>query len=248
LATSNNFVLSVQPAPLTVTENSFKRSYGATNPVLTGSITGLQAGDSITASFTTAATTNSPVGVYPIAFTLSDPGSRLGDYVVLTNQGTLTVTQAVLVAKADDRSRAYGQPNPAFTISYQGFVNGESANVLDVLPSATALATNTSAPGTYPITATGGSDDNYTVSRVNGTLTITAPGPVTIGAVGFVVAGRLRITGTGDANVNYRIVASADLISWVEIGRALTDGSGAFEYEDQAAGNFPARYYRVAMP
>ena len=172
----------------------------------------------------------------------------LGNYVVVTNQGALIVTQAVLIAKADDKSRAYGQPNPVFTISYEGFVNGENTNVLDELPTVTSAATNSSAPGSYPITTAGGSDDNYAMSTVNGTLTVTAPGPVTIRAVAFMATGNLRIAGTGDANVNYKIEASSNLASWTEIGRALADESGAFEYVDEVAGNYPARYYRVAMP
>ena len=92
LSASNSFILIVNPATLTVTENSVSRVVGALNPALTGSITGLQSGDLITANFWSPATTNSPAGGYPIEFTLSDPGSKLGNYIVTTNNGTLTVT------------------------------------------------------------------------------------------------------------------------------------------------------------
>src|SRR6185369_2008832 len=108
LIASNSFVLAVNPQPLTVTENSSSRGYGATNPVLTGSVVGLQAGDNITASFTTTATTNSPVGAYPITFTFSDPGGKLGNYVITTNNGTLTVTNALLTVTANSTNKIYG--------------------------------------------------------------------------------------------------------------------------------------------
>lgn len=108
LTASNSFLLAVNPASLAVTANSASRRHGATNPVLTGSVVGLQAGDNITASFSTTANTNSPVGNYPVAVTLSDPGGKLGNYVVTTNNGTLTVTNALLtVAAAADGSGAF---------------------------------------------------------------------------------------------------------------------------------------------
>jgi hypothetical protein len=154
----------------------------------------------------------------------------------------------VLVATAVDVSRAYGQPNPAFTISYSGFVNGEGTNVLDVLPSAISTATNTSPTGNYVIAVTGGADDNYLVTTVNGTLTVTASGPVTITSVEFVDAASLRIAGTGDANVAYRVEASSDLLNWTEIGTAPSDEAGVFEFLDAEAGGFTARFYRVALP
>jgi hypothetical protein len=43
--------------------------------------------------------------------------------------GTLTVTKATLTVTADDATRAYGAANPAFTVSYAGFVNSDDTNV-----------------------------------------------------------------------------------------------------------------------
>ena len=70
--------------------------YGAANPALTGTITGLQNDDPITASYTTSAAAASDVGGYPIVATLSDPAKTLGNYTVTLNTGTLTVTPAPL--------------------------------------------------------------------------------------------------------------------------------------------------------
>ena len=191
--------------------------------------------------------TNAVVGSYPITAT-NALGNGLSNYVIGYSNGTLTVTQVVLVAAADNKGRVYGQPNPVFTISYAGFVNGEGTNVLDVLAGASSTATNTTAPGNYPITTVGGTDNNYVFNRTNGTLTITAPGPVTITTVEFLDAVNLRIAGTGDANVSYKIQASSDLSGWTEIGTAVADGAGTFEFVDGATAGFTTRYYRVAMP
>jgi len=47
----------VTTAPLTVTANNFTRPQGATNPVFTGNIVGIQNGDNITANYASSATT-----------------------------------------------------------------------------------------------------------------------------------------------------------------------------------------------
>jgi hypothetical protein len=241
-------VLTVNPASLMVTASNHSRSYGMANPPLSGSMVGLQPGDDITASFTTTATTNSPQGAYSISFTLTDPGGKLGNYVVTTNNGTLSVTSAVLTATADNQSRAYGQANPALSIRYEGLVNGEDTNVIDVLPVAATPATNTSAPGTYTIAPSGGADDNYLFVHVDGTLVITPPGPVTITSVLLLDIARLQINGVGDVNVTYTVQESSDLAVWEALGTTTTDGAGAFEYVDGTAGAASHRFYRVALP
>jgi hypothetical protein len=88
----SNGVLAVTPAPLTVTASNATRLFGASNPVFTGSIVGLENGDNITAAYSCSAATNSPAGSYPIVPALLDPADRLGNYSVTTNDGTLTVS------------------------------------------------------------------------------------------------------------------------------------------------------------
>src|SRR4029077_16184521 len=49
------------------------------------------------------------VGLYPIVAGLNDPNGKLGNYVVVTNNGVLTVTNALLSVGATNRSKVYGQ-------------------------------------------------------------------------------------------------------------------------------------------
>src|SRR5208337_308436 len=128
--TTNNGTLTVSAASLTVSADNQSRLYGAANPVLTGSLVGLQNGDNITASYGSSATAGSGVGSYSIVPGLMDPNGRLGNYNVTTNNGTLTVSPAALMGQADNKSRGYGATNPVFTVSYSGFVNGEDAGVV----------------------------------------------------------------------------------------------------------------------
>ena len=86
--------LTVTAAPLTVTANNASMTYGGTVPTLAGSLGGVVNGDSITASYTTTATSSTPVGTYPITPVLNDPNSRLVNYSVNSTSGTLTINKA----------------------------------------------------------------------------------------------------------------------------------------------------------
>ena len=161
-----------QQAQLVVTAINAGRFYGDPNPEFTGTITGLRSGDTITAVYTTVADPTSAVGSYIIVPTLIDPDHQLGNYTVVINNGTLTVTPAPLSIVADDASRAAGQPNPTFTGTISGLKNGDAITATQDSP-----ATVGSQAGTYPIVPTvkdaSGNIGNYSVSISNGTLTIT---------------------------------------------------------------------------
>jgi len=61
---------------LVVTADNQSRVYGVANPVLTGTLSGLQNGDPITDNYTCAATVTSSVGGYAIVPSLVDPGGN----------------------------------------------------------------------------------------------------------------------------------------------------------------------------
>ncbi len=171
--------LTVTPAPLTVTVNNVSRQYGAANPTFTGTLTGVVSGDTILVSYSTTATSASPVGTYPITATLTPTGSTsLSNYAITNTPGTLTITPAPLTVTVNNATRQYGQPNPSFSSTTSGTLNGD---VLTITYSTTA--TITSPVGTYPINATvsGPGSGNYTITVVPGTLTVTsAPLTVTV--------------------------------------------------------------------
>jgi hypothetical protein len=99
---ANNYSFGFAPGQLTITQAALtlvvdnkSKLLNAPNPPLTGTLTGVVAGDDITASYSTTAVTNSPVGTHPITGTLNDPHGRLGNYTVSNTPGTLTITYAV---------------------------------------------------------------------------------------------------------------------------------------------------------
>ncbi|WP_409513311.1 MBG domain-containing protein [Edaphobacter aggregans] len=162
-----NGTLTVGQATLTVTAGNASRAYGAPNPVLTASGSGVQNGDSFTYTATTAAVPSSPLGTYSIVPAVT--GANLGNYNVVYVDGTLTVGQATLTVTAGNASRAYGAPNPVLTASGSGVQNGDSFTY-----TATTAAVPSSPLGTYSIVpaVTGANLGNYNVVYVNGTLTV----------------------------------------------------------------------------
>lgn len=158
---------------LVVTPLNAARFYGDANPVFSGIVTGLAKGDTITVTYSSAATSTSAVGDYQIVATLNDPDHHLANYVVTVNSGTLSVAPAPLAIVADDLTRGQNQPNPtSFTGKVTGVKNGEA-----ITASFDSSAVSGSAPGTYAIVSTLKADPatlkNYAVTVSDGTLTIT---------------------------------------------------------------------------
>jgi len=149
---TNSVTLVVLQAPLSVVVNDATRQYGLTNPVFTGVITGLQNGDNITAAYSCGANSASPSGTYPIMANLVDPGNRLPDYQVSTNNGTLTI-----LAPVPPVFQTAIQSNNTFIFSWSALV-GETYQVQTNADLAAATWTNWGSP----VLAT-----NVTVSLTN---------------------------------------------------------------------------------
>ncbi|RFM29087.1 MBG domain-containing protein [Deminuibacter soli] len=123
-------------------------------------------------------------------YVITPAGISSGNYAISFANGTLTIGKAILTATANDKARCYGAANPAFTIGYSGFVQGETTAVLSSLPVAASAADAKSAAGDYAITVTGGAANNYTISYVNGTLTVHATPSSSIAAsLGTILCG-----------------------------------------------------------
>jgi hypothetical protein len=171
----NNGVLTITKAMLnvTVTPDNKTKVYGAPLPPLTATYSGFVNGDT-PASLTqpvllsTTATAASPVGAYPITAT----GSGNANYSLAFNTGTLTITPAPLVVIADDKIKTYGAALPVFTATYNGLVNGDTLTKLAQPVTFATTATASSATGNYPISITGGSDPNYSLTFNSGTLVV----------------------------------------------------------------------------
>ncbi len=136
--------------------------------------------------------------------------------------GALTVTPAPLTITANNLTRLYDQVNPPLTASYGGFVNGDTSANLTTAPTLSTTATTSSAVGSYPITATGAVDPNYTISYVAGTLTVSVTANSSVYLTNATAAGALTLSGNAqltlpgvvfvDSNSTSAISASGNAI------------------------------------
>ncbi len=166
--------LTITKATLTATADDKNREYGEANPALTISYSGFKNSEDKNVIDTEPVASTLAVGTTNAGTaTISLTGGSDNNYDIVTEDGTLTITQANLTATVSDESREYGEANPTFTIGYTGFKNGEDKSVIDTEPVASTLAVDDTNAGTITISLTGGSDNNYTFTRVDGTLTIT---------------------------------------------------------------------------
>jgi hypothetical protein len=171
-AANATVTLTVNKAPLTVTPSPASKVYGTANAAFTGSITGLVAGDIITATYASGATTTTPVGVYSsgldvIAATLSDPGNKLGDYTLTQNVGTLTITQATAVLTwSNPAPIAYGTPLSSTQLNATS--GGVAGTFVYTPPAGTVLPA-----GSQSLSVTFTPTDTADYSSQNATVTLT---------------------------------------------------------------------------
>ncbi len=247
LVVNDSVPLHVSPAPLTITAENKTKIYGAANPVLTATYSGLvndetpgDLDDPVILS--TSATSESPVGGYPITAS----GAADTNYTITHANGTLTVDPAPLIITAENKSKVEGQPNPPLTASYNSFVNGETPSSLDNPVILATTASLDSAPGPYPITASGAADANYQISFVAGTLTVEANArfvPLELGE-----GNRVTLQVAGHPSREYRVQVSPDLESWEDLTVITTDASGAGTFIESSDPPPGSRYFRILWP
>ncbi len=186
---------------------------GGTVPqgTITFSVNGGTSVCTVTGTFSGTVTCTLPAGTglgvsggpYPVTITFT------GNYPTQTTTTTLTITPAPITELVNNKTKVYLAANPTLDGTTNGLTTQSGSIVNGVgtdrfLINYSTTATQTSTPGTYPITATvtpqGTTDPaNYTVKNTPGTLTITTasiggfPGTGTGGTGGTGTGG----TGTG---------------------------------------------------
>jgi hypothetical protein len=166
-----NGAYTIHPAPLGITAVNQTMNYGGAVPALTVSYSGFVNGDKSTnltspPITTTTATSSSAAGSYPITVS----GAVDPNYTITYNPGTLTINPVLLQVTANAQTKKFGAPDPAFTYTASGFLNGDNTSIFSGNLSR-AAGENV---GTYPITvgslSAGG---NYNIHFTGSLLTIT---------------------------------------------------------------------------
>ncbi|HEX8146804.1 MAG TPA: MBG domain-containing protein [Pyrinomonadaceae bacterium] len=164
------------------------------------------------------------------------------NYTPSTADVTVNVLPAPLTVRADDKSRALGAPDPPFTATYTGFVNGDGPGSLSGALAFNTTATPASPVGNYPIIPSGVSSTNYQITFADGTLSVGFAVCVDYDQAherqsGSTIPVRLRLCDASGANQSSSSVA----VQAVSVVNAVTSAPQTLD----AAGNAnPGHYFR----
>jgi mucin-19 len=191
-----------------VTPSAGSKTYGDTDPPLSGTVSGFVAADGVTATYSRTAGETVAGSPYTISATLS-PAAALGNYSIDYKTASFTITPAPLTVTPDDVTKTYGQP-----ATLTGKITGQKSSEIFTATYASdgAAATAPVGTGSYPITVaevTGTTSANYTVVKIVGTLTVTKA-PLSIKA-----DNQTRLYGQADPTL-------AGAISGLQNGDAIT--------------------------
>ncbi|WP_460546596.1 MBG domain-containing protein, partial [Hymenobacter frigidus] len=121
--------------------------------------------------------------------------------------GTLTITRAPLAVAANNQTKIYGAVNPSFTGTLTGVKNGDA-----ITGTYTTTATQTSNVGTYAIVAdvnaTAAILANYTLTKTNGTLTITPQTGNPVASTYYTGSSFFWTTGPNSSTATLNLVAT----------------------------------------
>jgi hypothetical protein len=243
--------LVIAPAPLTITAAANTKSYdGTTNAATVPTVTGLQGFDTVTGLTETYDTKNVGTGktLTVSTYTVND-GNAGANYTVSTVSSSAgEIDPATLTVTANDKSKMCGQPNPALTASYSGFIGGEDTNVLTSPAVLITTATINSTAGTYPITASGAAAANYTVSYDNGTLTVVQAPQLSYACINVSGTNQFVVSWSTITNQTYQLEWTTNLAAptWAPAGGSLP-GTGAMMAVTNSMTATPQCFFRLEL-
>jgi len=177
---TETFTTASAPATnATINVTSYNVTYTGTAHSATGAATG---GSGVNlASGLTINSTHTNAGKYTDSWSFNEPKLANGapnpnynpNYTTLSGTITDIIVPAPLIVSANNETMVQGSTVPTLTISYKGFVDGQTAANLPVKPTATTTVSKRSAPGKYVISVKGAVDPNYTTSYVPAIMTVT---------------------------------------------------------------------------
>jgi len=160
---------TINQALLELTADDLSKTYGTEDPPLSFTVTGGALAYEDAVSGTLSRDPGENTGSYTISGGDLSAGSN---YIMSFVNGQFTVNKATLTVTAEDKSILYGESIPSLSYVYSGFAFGEDPTVLDTEPSVGTEASQLSEPGSYPISLSGGADNNYSFDFIEGTLTV----------------------------------------------------------------------------
>ena len=207
----NNGTLTITPKTLTVTADAKTKAYGEDDPALTYTSEGLINEDALTGALTREPGEN--VGEYAINIGTLTAGDN---YTIDYTGASLTITKVSLTITAKNNTITYGDAPANNGVTYEGFVNSETASVLGgELAYEYSYTQYGDIGNTYTITPTGLTSGNYDITFVAGTLTVNAK------EVG-IDWDNIAFTYNGEEHCPTATATATDLVNDDEIGITVT--------------------------
>ncbi len=173
----------------------------------------------------------------PLIYTSTDPliASVSGNFLIIHKAGVvqltahaagnsyfyaadstiqLTINKKALTVKVNNEEKCPGNPNPTFTLLYDEFAGTDDEGDLPDPP--TASTTAGTEVGTFPIVVSGGSDERYSFTYINGTLTVMGA------SVPSAVIGKNVISVTSEAAYRIDPILSTLSYTWTYTGTGMT--------------------------
>ena len=213
----------IKSAAATITIANATKVYGDADPAFTATVTGVKSGEALTYTIVRdEGATGQNVGTYALTANVT----ANSNYTVQIEKGTLTITPASATVTADDKTKKFGDADPAFTATVTGLKNNDAASVLSYTFSREA---GDEAGKTYTITPSGAeTQGNYTVSYVSGTLTIEGA-PVTVTA-----EDKSKVQGNNDPKLTVKVEGTDD----ADVIALITDGVTAIRENGEEPGEY----------
>ncbi|MBQ7604484.1 MAG: InlB B-repeat-containing protein [Clostridia bacterium] len=159
--TATNGTFTINKKTATVTADAKSKIYGDSDPTLTATVEGTVGSDTL--DYTLSREAGENVGEYAITVTLGENPN----YTVSVETGVFTINKKAVTVTADNKSKTYGDSDPALTATIEGLVGKDTLSYSLVRAEGENV-------GTYTITPAGEAvQGNYNVVYLTGTLEIT---------------------------------------------------------------------------
>ncbi len=172
---SEQVSFTIAKKDVTVTANDASKTYGDSDPAFTYTHTELVGSDAL--DITVARASGETVNTYTI--TASQAEGANPNYEITFKTGTFTIQKAALTVTVEDKTATYGDAVPNYTVKYEGFKNGDYKDDLGGTLAFDCDYAQFSDKGEYTVKASGYTSGNYTISYVDGKLTVNEK-PITV--------------------------------------------------------------------
>ncbi len=228
-----NKTMVIDKKAASVTPNSASKTYGGSEPTLTGTLTGFIEADGVEATYSRTIGETVLGSPYTISAELVATTGDLNNYAITYNTAEFTINPKAASVTVNAASKIYGEDDPTFGGTLDGFLVADNVSATYARESGETVAGSP-----YEISATlvaaEGVLSNYTVTNTPADFTINLR-PITVTA-----DDKSKVVGANDPALTYTVTSGS-----------LADGdafTGELERDEgETIGTYPIRQGTLAL-